>query len=134
MARQQIVSDVLHTIVNAAHGLIDYASKVCEGYVRSYTQKYFESFRQITTDQSLSPIWMIHRVGRITASITKMAFRTDVTLPSKTFIDTIVQIKPPVDVPATIYGKIKEPIERKDLSGFNDIYVNAVVEETWITY
>ena len=99
--------------------LIDYANKV------------YESLRQIINVQSLSPIWMIHRVGRITASIAKMAFGTDVTLPSKTFIDPIRQYKLPVDVPATIYGKIKEPIARKDFtSWFNDIHVNVVVEET----
>ena len=51
--------------------LIDYASKVNEGYVRSDNQKHFESLRQITKVQSLSPIWMIHHVGRITASVAK---------------------------------------------------------------
>ena len=65
--------------------LINYSQKVFSQYKRSYTQKRYSNLCTITKQQSLSEAWKIHRVGRITASISKMAYRTKLDTPSKNF-------------------------------------------------
>ena len=52
----------------------------------------------------------IRRIGRTTPSISKLAFTTKVESPSKTFINTVMQYKPPTNVAATKYGKEMEPV------------------------
>ena len=90
--------------------LISYSKEVYEEYKRSYTQVHYNNLCDQTKKQGLSDAWKIHRIGRITASISKLAFTTKVESPSKTFINTIMQYKPSTDVAATKYGKEMEPV------------------------
>ena len=90
--------------------LISYSKEVYEEYKRSYRQVHYNNLCDQTKKQDLSDAWKIHRIGRITASISKLAFTTKVESPSKTFIDTDMQYKPSTDVVATKYGKEMEPI------------------------
>ncbi|XP_057290012.1 uncharacterized protein LOC130612675 [Hydractinia symbiolongicarpus] len=50
---------------------------------------------------------MLHRAGRITASVSKSAFTCDLER-TKTLVDTVMQYKDQVDVVATRYGKRME--------------------------
>ena len=90
--------------------LISYSKEVYGEYKRSYTQVHYNNLCDQTKKQGLSDAWKIHRIGRITASISKLAFTTKVESPSKTFINTIMQYKPSTDVAATKYGKEMEPV------------------------
>ena len=47
-------------------------------FIRSYNEDQRKNLCNITKQQSLSHAWNIHRVGRITASSSKMAFGTKV--------------------------------------------------------
>ena len=89
--------------------LISYSKEVYEEYKRPYTQVHDNNWYDQTKKQGLSDAWKIHRIGRITASISKLAFTTKVESPSKTFIDIIMQYKPSTDVAACKYGKEMEP-------------------------
>ena len=67
-----------------------------------------------TKKQGLSDAWKIHRIGRITVSISKLAFITKVESPSKTFINTVMQYKPSTDNAATTYRQ-----KNTSVSGLN---------------
>ena len=90
--------------------LLSYSKEVYEEYKRSYTQVHYNNLYDQTKKQGPSDAWKMHRIGRITASISKLAFTTKVESPSKTFIDTIMQCKPSTDVAASKYGKEMEPV------------------------
>ena len=90
--------------------LISYSKEVYEEYKRSYTKVHYDNLCDQTKKQGLSDAWKIHRIGRITASVSKLAFTTKVESPSKTFINTVMQYKPSTDVAATKYGKVMEPV------------------------
>ena len=90
--------------------LISYSKKVYEGYKRSYAQAYYNNLYDQTKKQGPSDTWKIHRIGRITISISKLAFTTKVMPLSKTFINTAMQYKQSTDTAATKYGKDMESV------------------------
>ncbi|XP_057296778.1 uncharacterized protein LOC130625692 [Hydractinia symbiolongicarpus] len=83
------------------------AQKNYNQYKSSCFDMQFENLKKFTEAQSLSDKWMLHRAGRITASVSKLAFTSDLKK-TKTLIETIMQYKEPVDVVATRYGKRME--------------------------
>ena len=58
-----------------------------------------------TRTQSLNPNWKLHRAGRITASQALSAYRCDISNPSITFINTIMQYITVPNVKAIKYGR-----------------------------
>lgn len=82
-------------------------------YTKSLYQSQLDQLTKVTCTQSHSKIWNLHRAGRITASISKLAWSTNVAKPSKTFLDTIMQYKENISVPATRYGQKWESKARK---------------------
>ena len=90
--------------------VISYSKEVYDEYQRSYTQVHCNNFCDQTKKHGLLDTWKIHRIGRMTASVSKLAFTTKVKSPSKTFINTVIQYKPSTDVAATKYGKKMEPV------------------------
>ena len=57
--------------------LISYSKEVYEEYKRSYTKVHYDNLCDQTKKQGLSDAWKIHRIGRITASVSKLAFKTN---------------------------------------------------------
>ena len=61
-------------------------------HVSSYPQKAYDNLCRVTKTQSLSKIWMLHRAGRITASISHQVSRMmDVEKPSKSLLSKVLQ-------------------------------------------
>lgn len=83
------------------------AVKNYEIYTKSCFQNQYDNLKKVTALQSISSKWMLHRAGRITASISKSAFTCDLER-TKTLVDTVMQYKDQVDVVATRYGKRME--------------------------
>ena len=111
--------------------LYNHAQKALNQYRKSYSQRHFDNLCDITKKQCLSDVWKTHRAGRITASVSKMAYGTNIDSPSKTFINCIMQYTPPVVVAATKYGIEMEPIARKAFTGYFKLYhENVKVTET----
>ena len=100
---------------------IDFSDEKLETYSRSayntftrfYSEGHYKNLCNITKQQSLSHAWNVHRALRITASNSKMAYRTKVESPSKTFFNQVMQYGSFFDVPAARYGKDMEPIARE---------------------
>ena len=82
-------------------------------YLNSCNEKQFKNLVETTITQHENNIWKQHRLGRITASIAKSAFVTNIKNPSKSFIDTVMGYKSNVDVPATRYGSNMEDLARR---------------------
>ena len=111
--------------------LYNHAQKAVKQYRKSYSQRHFDNLCDITKKQCLSDVWKTHRAGRSTASVSKMAYGTNIDSPSNTFINCIMQYTPPVVVAATKYGIEMEPIARKAFTGYFKLYhENVKVTET----
>ncbi|XP_057298733.1 uncharacterized protein LOC130629513 [Hydractinia symbiolongicarpus] len=73
---------------------------------------------------------MLHRAGRITASVSKSAFTCDLER-TKTLVDTVMQYKDQVDVVATRYGKRMETRARDVYTEkLDQIHTNFQVKTT----
>ena len=90
--------------------LISYFKKVYEECKISYTQVHCNNLYDQTKKKGLSDTWKIHRIGRITALISKLAFTTKVESRFKTFINTVMQYKQSTDIAVTKYGNDMEPV------------------------
>lgn len=111
--------------------LNNHCEKVYNEYNKNYTKNDFYNLEQITKKQADSDVWKIHRIGRITASIAKMAYHTDITNPSKTFINTIMNYNTTVEVAATKYGKRMEKNAQRDFfQVFQKTHENATFTAT----
>ena len=86
--------------------------KIYERYIRSHRPYQFENLCNVTRTQSLNPNWKLHRTGRITASQALSAYRCDVSNPSITFINTIMQYVTVPNVKAIKYGREHEGLAR----------------------
>ena len=83
----------------------------------------------MTRKQSLSSAWKIHRGGRVTASISKMAYGANIDSPSKTFLNTIMQYTKSIKVAASKYGA--KYFARKDFADYFKLHhKNVLVAET----
>ena len=80
-------------------------------YRYSVSARQFENLVRVTNAQSSSPVWNIHRIGRITSSIAKQAFVC--TDKNKTLLGKVMQYASPLSVGAVNYGKQHEPIARR---------------------
>ena len=79
--------------------------KVYERYIGSHRPYQFENLCNVTRTQSLNPNWKLHHAGRITASQALSAYRCDISNPSITFINTIMQYITVPNVKAIKYGR-----------------------------
>ena len=86
--------------------------KIYERYIRSHRPYQFENLCNVTRTQSLNPNWKLHRAGRITASQALSAYRCDISNPSVTFINTIIQYITVPNVKAIKYGREHEGLAR----------------------
>ena len=59
--------------------LTEHCKKLYRVYKHTYSQKDFQNLLEKTKLQSLNPLWMIHRAGRITASIAGEVLKTNLT-------------------------------------------------------
>ena len=88
------------------------SKKIYERYIRSHRPYQFENLCNVTRTQSLNPNWKLHRAGRITASQALSAYRCDISNPSITFINTIMQYITVPNVKAIKYGREHEGLAR----------------------
>ena len=82
--------------------------KISERYIRSHRLNQFENLCNVTRTQSLNSNWILHRAGRIAASQALIAYRCDISNPSITFINTIMQYITVPNVKAIKYGREHE--------------------------
>ena len=68
--------------------------------------KMYENLFEATSEQASNKVWMIHRAGRITASICYKVSRMQ---DSESLIESVMQYKPPFSSKYTEYGKAMEP-------------------------
>ena len=85
--------------------LTQLADKLCNDYVATNSQSCYDQLFEITKEQSVAPSWMIHRAGRVTASV---CFRVAKMQNSKSLIKSIMQYKPAFVSKYTEYGKSME--------------------------
>ena len=86
--------------------------KIYKRYIRPHRPNQFEKLCNVTRTQSLNPNWKLHRAGRITASQALSAYRCDISNPSITFINTIMQYITVPNVKAIKYGREHEGLAR----------------------
>ena len=101
------------TVNNSDTEIMEIGKKKYDDYLTTCTQNQFDNLARLTATQSLNEKWMLHRAGRITASNCKNAFSMDVSHPSISTINAIMQYKMHTDTPATLYGKQMEDTARK---------------------
>ena len=70
--------------------------------------------RNFTRPLSLNPNWKLHRAGIITASQAHSAYRCDVSNPSITFINTIIDYITVPNVKAIKYGRKHEELAKSN--------------------
>ena len=95
-----------------------YARLAYNTIIRCYSEDHYKNLCNIRQQQSLSHAWNIHRAGRITVSNSKMAFRTKVESPSKTFFNQVMQYGSFFDVPTSQYGKDMELIIQESFTEY----------------
>ena len=100
------------TINDNSADVADKCETAYENYVKDCSDKQFYNLCKITKLQNMSDKWKLHRAGRITASISKQAFTTDISNPSKTFINTVMQYSKEIKTSAMAYGIQSEPKAR----------------------
>jgi hypothetical protein len=88
------------------------SKKEFENLTMSYTQSHYDYLTAVTVKQSQCPVWDLHRAGRITASRAHAALNLRENVSHKTFLENVMQYKPPVCVPAMKWGKEMEPVAR----------------------
>ena len=79
-----------------------YSKNLYMEYKDDQNQMMYNNLEQVTEIQSQSKAWRFHRVGRITASVAKLAYQTklDNSFP-KTLIYPIMKYNPDVNTAAT---------------------------------
>ena len=88
----------------------------------SYPQKAYDHLREETTNQASSENWMLHKAGRITASVCHQVSKTKLEKPSKSLINSIMQYNSQCDNKYTKYGRNMEPVAR-------EYYKNIMMEK-----
>ena len=83
-------------------------------YTSGNFQKQYENLTNVTKIQRNNETWYLHRAGRITASISKVASNVKIEKPSPSFLNTVMQYSKPIDVAATRYGNKTEHVARKE--------------------
>lgn len=81
-------------------------------YSNCYNQSSFDNLCDVTQKQALSRTWHLHRAGRITASLSHLAFHTSVEKPSESFISTVMQYRDHFESKFTSHGKKFESVAR----------------------
>ena len=62
-----------------------------QNYKETYSQNDYNNFNEKTKEQSLNPIWMYHRAGRITPSFAGEVYKRNVDINSQSLLNKIVQ-------------------------------------------
>ena len=101
--------------------LQEIAKTYYENYNKSIHSYQIDNLIELTKKQNQSRVWNLYRAGRITASISKLAFSSKIGQTSKdqkisqTFINTCMHYKENVSVSATKYGNKSEHKAREVL-------------------
>lgn len=102
------------SLINETEQIIkEKSKKKYNEYLNTTYQKQYENLQKISVTQSENEIWKLHRAGRITASVSKNAFSTNIDKPSMSFLKLVMQYNENVSVAAMKYGTNMEPIARK---------------------
>ena len=112
--------------------LTEHCKKLYRVYKHTYSQKDFQNLLEKTKLQSLNPLWMIHRAGRITASIAGEVSKTNLTeITSESLFKKIMQYEAGVQNKYTRYGNLMEPVARSNYyESQHNIHENFKVDET----
>ena len=62
-----------------------------QNYKETYSQNDYNNLNEKTKEQSLNPIWMYHRDGRINPSVAGKVYKTNVDITSQSLLNKIVQ-------------------------------------------
>ena len=113
------------TTINLANEeLSEHGKKLYQHYVSTTFQNSYDNLCQVTKEQAASPTWMIHRAGRVTASI---CYRVSKMKDSKSLIDSIMQYKPSFTSRYTEYGKSMEKKSKeafiREQSGLHEKFI-----------
>ena len=87
-----------------------HSKRIYDSYAKSYSQKSYNNLCDLTKSQALSPAWMLHRAGRITASVCSQVFHMR---DSKSLICKIMQYNGDFTSKYTQHGKELEPKARE---------------------
>ena len=95
--------------------LVSHSLQCYKEYESSYPQKAYDNLCTVTRTQSLSKIWMLHRAGRITASISHQVSRMNIEKPSKSLLSKVLQyeVKSSCSNKYTRYGRQHESDARE---------------------
>lgn len=81
-------------------------------FKKAYCQENYETLASVTSDQSLSKAWKLHRFGRITASNFHEVLHRRASNTSNSLLFKIMGYTNPPTLPAMTYGREKEDIAR----------------------
>ena len=87
-----------------------HSKRIYDSCAKSYSQKSFNNLCDLTKSQALSPAWMLHRAGRITAFVCSQVFDMRI---SKSLICKIMQYNGDFTSKYTQHGKDMEPKARE---------------------
>ena len=109
----------------------EYGEKLYSQYLNSCTQFQFKNLTKLTFSQSLNEKWMLHRVGRITASNCKAAYTMNLENPSISTINQIMQYNEEIKTAPVFYGKKMESTARQAyILQVKELHTNFVVTNT----
>ena len=111
--------------------LTKYCAESYEEYKITQSFNMYSNLLQVTKIQSASRIWKLHRAGRITASLSKIAYNINIDKYPKSFINTVMQYSAEIITKPTSYGK---KMETKAINSYKQLvaktHTNIVVTET----
>ena len=95
--------------------LQEFAVKKVSDYESSFNQDFYDRIAEITISQSLSNVWRLRRVGRITASNFYDVIHCK-SGKSKTLLNKLMNYAAvPPNLPSLVYGREMEAVARKKL-------------------
>ena len=93
--------------------LQEFAVKKVSDYESSFNQDFYDRIAEITISQSLSNVWRLRRVGRITASNFYDVIHCK-SGKSKTLLNKLMNyVAVPPNLPSLVYGREMEAVARK---------------------
>ncbi|XP_065643270.1 uncharacterized protein LOC136075006 [Hydra vulgaris] len=120
------------SLINEGQDEIKKKSKVLlDIYIKSCYQSQFNNLENLTKTQSKNAAWKIHRAGRITASISKMAYNLDINNPSQAFINKIMQYSDNLCTTSTDYGLKMENVAKSELlNSLSQQHINLCITDS----
>ena len=90
---------------------------------------YMKKKKKKKKEQSLNPIWMYHRPGRITASIAGEVYKTNVDIISQSLLNKIMQYSEFMKKRNTRFGTNTEPLDWEYYKNAQLNYKNLIVKQ-----